>query len=210
MGRVSRCVRVEKLLAAAISSSITPPRRESSQQAVASRARGVMEGDFDFPGDLADVPGVSNDVLQRLDGDVLRSLALSQEQVEKFNRDGFVATEQPVFAGSDLDWLRTALDRLTCQDPPHPAVDLLHELHYNEAAGSGQVLFHCLGHWRLEPSFHHLVHDVQIGLPACQLLQGRSVRFWHDQAFVKPGGDGACVQWHQVCVPRLPRALCPS
>ena len=27
-----------------------------------------------------------------------------------------------------------------------------------------------------------------VALPASQLLHGRPVRFWHDQAFVKPGG----------------------
>ena len=150
----------------------------------------------DFPRDLADLPGPSADSLER-DADVLRALALSHEQVEKFNRDGFVATERPVFTTSQLDWLRRDLDRLTCQDPPHPKVDLLHELHYNEAKGSGQILFHCLGHWRVAHSFHDLLYNDAIGLPATQLLRGQKVRFWHDQAFVKPGRDGACVQWHQ-------------
>ena len=160
--------------------------------------------------DYADFAGPSDDVLPLPSGDTLRALALSHEQVEKFNRDGFVATERSVLSSAQLEQLRVDLDRLTCQDPPHPKVDLLHELHYNEAKGSGQVLFHCLGHWRAECSFWNLLYYNQIGLPASQLLQGKSVRFWHDQAFVKPGGDGACVQWHQVCVPRLPRALCPS
>ena len=27
----------------------------------------------------------------------------------------------------------------------------MHELHYNEAAGTDSVLFHCLGHWRSIP-----------------------------------------------------------
>ena len=150
---------------------------------------------MELPRDLADVPGPSPD--ERSIGDVLREQALSQEEVGKFNRDGFVATALPVISFSQLQQLRTALDKLTCHDPPHPKVDLLHELHYNEAAGSGQVLFHCLGHWRVEPSFWNLLYNDIIGVQACQLLKGRSVRFWHDQAFVKPGGDGACVQWHQ-------------
>ena len=59
------------------------------------------------------------------------------------------------------------------------------------------MIFHCLGHWRIAPSFHDVAFLDSICLPACQLLQGRPVRFWHDQAFVKPAGDGAVVQWHQ-------------
>lgn len=58
----------------------------------------------------------------------------------------------------------------------------MHELHYNEAAGSGSVLFHGLGHWRCAASFHDLLYLDAICLPASQLLQGRPVRFWHDQA----------------------------
>jgi len=58
----------------------------------------------------------------------------------------------------------------------------MHELHYNEAAGSGSVLFHGLGHWRCAASFHDLLFLDAICLPASQLLQGRPVRFWHDQA----------------------------
>ena len=169
--------------------------------------RGLWDPQAEGTVDYADI-GPPSDV--RVNGEALSALALSREQVEKFDRDGFVATDRPVFTASELDWLRQDLNRLTRQDPPHPKCDLLHELHYNEAAGSGQVLFHCLGHWRLARSFHGLVYHDAIALPASQLLQGRPVRFWHDQAFVKPGGDGACVQWHQVCVPRRPARLVPK
>ena len=36
--------------------------------------------------------------------------------------------------------LQADLDELVCPEPPHPRVDLMHELHYNEAEGSGSVL----------------------------------------------------------------------
>ena len=148
-----------------------------------------------LPRDLADcsVPIA----LEPLQGEALAALALSSAQVDKFDRDGFVATEQPVLTPAQLEQLRADLDALVSQQPPHPKVDLLHELHYNEAAGSDSVLFHCLGHWRCTPGFHDLAFLDAICLPASQLLHGRAVRFWHDQAFVKPGGNGAVVQWHQ-------------
>jgi hypothetical protein len=146
----------------------------------------------------------------RLSGEALGALALSQAQVDRFACDGFVGTDVPILTQRQLEQLRAELDALIDQVNPHPSVDLLHELHYNEAHGSGSVLFHCLGHWRISPGFHDILFLDSIGIAASQLLQGKSVRFWHDQAFVKPAGHGAVVQ---VCLPtcrsppRLPSLL---
>ena len=160
----------------------------------------------ELPRDLASLPagdsgsGFCGPILE---GAELMQLALTSEEVKKFDVDGFVATAAPVLTQRQLEALRADLDTLVDQEHPHPKLDLLHELHYNEAEGSGQVLFHCLGHWRCTASLHDLAFLDAICLPASQLLQGRVVRFWHDQAFVKPGGGGACVQWHQdySCMP---------
>ena len=165
--------------------------------ATAKRVRSEGPPPADLPYDLANLVGPSPAAPAPLTGDALLALALDQSQVDNYDRDGYVATEQPVLTPGQLEQLRRDLDALVDQADPHPKLDLLHELHYNEAQGSGQVLFHCLGHWRCAASFHDLAYLDAICLPASQLLQGRAVRFWHDQAFVKPGGEGACVQWHQ-------------
>ena len=159
-----------------------------------------MMADNELPRDLSELSGISNAGFAPapLSGmELATQHALTAEEVERYDRDGYVATSRPLLTPAQLEALRHDLDALTDQRNPHPKVDLLNELHYNEAEGSGQVLFHCLGHWRIAPSFHDVAFLDSICLPACQLLQGRPVRFWHDQAFVKPAGDGAVVQWHQ-------------
>mmetsp|Transcript_70447 Transcript_70447/g.194788 ORF Transcript_70447/g.194788 Transcript_70447/m.194788 type:complete len:366 (+) Transcript_70447:52-1149(+) len=152
-----------------------------------------------LPRDLAEVAGPTSTgfVPPPLSGSALAKLALSPEQVERFNSDGFVGTEGPVLTPEQLTQLRADLDALADQATPHPQCDLLHELHYNEAQGSDTALFHTLGHWRCAVSFHDILYLDAVTLPASQLLHGRPVRFWHDQAFVKPAGHGAVVQWHQ-------------
>eukprot|EP00746_Dinoflagellata_sp_MGD_P083239 gnl/MRDRNA2_/MRDRNA2_33150_c0_seq1.p1 gnl/MRDRNA2_/MRDRNA2_33150_c0~~gnl/MRDRNA2_/MRDRNA2_33150_c0_seq1.p1 ORF type:complete len:373 (+),score=73.78 gnl/MRDRNA2_/MRDRNA2_33150_c0_seq1:61-1179(+) len=152
-----------------------------------------------LPRDLAEVVGPTSAgfLAPPVDSEKLASFALSPEQVARFNEDGFVGTDEPVLTPAQLAQLRADMDALADEKTKHPDVDLLHELHYNEAAGSDSVLFHCLGHWRLAVSFHDILYLDAVNLPACQLLQGRPVRFWHDQAFTKPGGHGAVVQWHQ-------------
>ena len=149
-----------------------------------------------LPRDLSELAGPSDTgfLAPRPEGAALAALALTEAEVERFTKDGYVATSKPVLTPAQLEQLRADLDELVCPEPPHPRVDLMHELHYNEAEGSGSVLFHGLGHWRCAASFHDLLYLDAVALPASQLLQGRPVRFWHDQAFVKPSGEGAVVQ----------------
>ena len=144
---------------------------------------------MELPRDLADVPGPSPEE-ERSTAEVLREQALSQEEVRKFNRDGFVATALPgdqrsaqaasalrAEEGWRLPWTRRTR-KLT----------FFTSFTTTSSAGSGQVLFHSLGHWRVEPRV--LEPALQRHHRACRHagLQGRSVRFWHDQARVKPGG----------------------
>ena len=120
-----------------------------------------------LPRDLAECPGPTDTGFASppLEGAALSALALTADEVERFDRDGFVATAQPVLSQSQLEQLRCDLDALCDQADPHPKLDLLNELHYNEAAGSGQVLFHCLGHWRCSAGIALLATGAHGGAP---------------------------------------------
>ncbi len=76
----------------------------------------------------------------------------------------------------------------------------------NETNDPNHVLFHALGAWRCSKLFHDLVWHISVVIKAQQLLGGslrynlkyqNNIRFWHDQLFCKPPGNGACVAWHQ-------------
>lgn len=118
---------------------------------------------------------------------------LSVEQVQQFERDGFVIG--PRLLNSDQrDALCTELLELT--DPGHDGHELWYEYHSNESGDPDAVLFHALGSWRLRPAFHDALWNAAFTVPASQLLGG-SVRFWHDQLFCKPAKHGGVVAWHQ-------------
>ncbi len=125
--------------------------------------------------------------------DESEAAALTDEQLQQFNSDGFVVGPR-VLNDSQLAALRAELSELTV--PSHDGCELWYEYHSNESADPNQVLFHALGAWRLRPAFHDILWHSPITVPARQLLGG-AVRFWHDQLFCKPAQHGGVVAWHQ-------------
>jgi ectoine hydroxylase-related dioxygenase (phytanoyl-CoA dioxygenase family) len=99
-----------------------------------------------------------------------------------------------VLDARQLEALRAAVGRIA--EAPDDELGLLYEHNRNESDDPSRRLFHCLGHWRIEPALHDLLWHPALTLPASQLLGG-AVRFWHDQLFVKPARDGGVVAWHQ-------------
>jgi phytanoyl-CoA dioxygenase PhyH len=118
---------------------------------------------------------------------------LSQNQVEAFQRDGFLAGVQ-VLDDPQIETLRIELAAL--MEPLHPSHKLFHEYHSNESSDPETILFHALGAWRTGPAFHDVLWNPAFLVAASQLLDG-AVRFWHDQLFCKPAHHGGVVAWHQ-------------
>lgn len=119
---------------------------------------------------------------------------LSQEQVAFFNEEGYLAGVK-MLDEAQVEQLKVELDRL--MDPAHPLHHLFHEFHSNESTDPNAVLFHSLGHWRIEKGFHDLLWNPAFVMAASQLLGEQPVRFWHDQLFCKPAKHGGVVAWHQ-------------
>jgi Phytanoyl-CoA dioxygenase (PhyH) len=118
---------------------------------------------------------------------------LTNEQISRFNEQGYVAGIQ-VLDDRQVEILCSELAGLMKKS--HPGNHLFHEYHSNESKDPNSVLFHALGAWRTEPGFHDVLWSPAFLVPASQLLGG-SVRFWHDQLFCKPAHHGGVVAWHQ-------------
>jgi len=119
---------------------------------------------------------------------------LSEEQVRFFHEHGYLSGIKML----DEEQVTVLRDELALlMDPEHPRHALFHEFHSNESADPNAVLFHSLGHWRIEKGFHDVIWNPAFVMAASQLLGDQSVRFWHDQLFCKPARHGGVVAWHQ-------------
>lgn len=122
-----------------------------------------------------------------------RNYELSDEQIEFFHQNGYVAGIR-ILSQEQVDQLRLELNDLF--DPDHDGRELWHEYHTNESGDPNSILFHALGAWRIKPGFHDVLWHPAFTTAASQLLAG-PVRFWHDQLFCKPAKHGGVVAWHQ-------------
>jgi ectoine hydroxylase-related dioxygenase (phytanoyl-CoA dioxygenase family) len=120
---------------------------------------------------------------------------LSDEQVDFFNENGYLANVRILDNDQQIDQLLAELEQI--MDPTHPKHKLFYEFHSNESSDPNAVLFHSLGHWRITPGFHDVLWNPAFVVAASQLLGNRAVRFWHDQLFCKPAHHGGVVAWHQ-------------
>lgn len=118
---------------------------------------------------------------------------LSDEQIEFFNENGYLKGVR-ILDDEQIEILRDELKEL--MNPAHPGHHLFYEYNSNESADPNKILFHVLGAWRVSAGFHDLLWTPAFVAAASQLLEG-SVRFWHDQLFVKPAHHGGVVIWHQ-------------
>lgn len=120
-------------------------------------------------------------------------LPLAPDQIDFFHKNGYL-TGIGLWDAAEIDALRNELDEII--DGRYADASLFYEYNRNESTDPRLTLFHALGAWRVSPAFHDLVFHPLLAAAFSQLLGG-AVRFWHDQVFVKPAGDGGVVAWHQ-------------
>lgn len=119
---------------------------------------------------------------------------LSDDQVAHFHEYGYVSGIK-VLNEAQIEVLRKELSEVV--NPKHPAHHLFYEFHSNQSTDANAILFHSLGHWRITKGFHDVLWNPAFVMAAHQLLENKSVRFWHDQLFCKPARHGGVVAWHQ-------------
>jgi len=145
--------------------------------------------------DLSTIHQLISDLFQWPDTpEEWKQYELSKEQVEFFNKNGFVSGIK-MLDEKQVEKIRNELAEIA--DPKHPGHELFYEFHSNESTDPSTILFHALGEWRITEGLHDVLWNPRFLVAASQLLGNVPVRFWHDQIFWKPPKQGGVVAWHQ-------------
>lgn len=147
------------------------------------------------PQDLAAVPKLLGELFEQpRTAEAWAKYALSQEQIDAFNEDGFLTGVQ-ILSEEQVEKLCAELE--TLYDRNHPAAEYWYAYDCDVPTEDPRdKLFHSLGAWRIAPGFHDICWSPAFRMAAFQLLGG-PYRLLHDQLFCKPAKDGSVVAWHQ-------------
>jgi len=115
---------------------------------------------------------------------------LSQQQIDQYQRDGFLAIDDFLTSEELSDW-RTATEEAV-------ALRLAGQTLNNQGGANdyyANVFTQCLRLADIHPLMHQLIHDERVGEVAGRLAGVDGVRIWHDQALIKPP-YGNPTAWH--------------
>ncbi len=127
---------------------------------------------------------------------------LSQNQVDSFQRDGFL-NSGPVLDEGELDALRDELDRVLAIGPEGFDGEARKPVSFrdlNSPAESGESenpVWQIVNIWEASPAFERLIYHPFVVKAISQLAGHRELMVWHDQIQYKPAEAGGQTGWHQ-------------
>ena len=117
---------------------------------------------------------------------------LSDSDVERFDRDGFLAGPA-VLDPPRVEELRDEMARVLRAEAGAPAPVLMSNLRGDD----GSPVWQIVDIWRASDAFRRLIFDPLITAAVGQLARSSRLRIWHDQVQYKPAAIGGVNMWHQ-------------
>jgi len=119
---------------------------------------------------------------------------LTAEQVQQFQRDGFLLGPQVLSESTVAELQEETLRVIADQgDGSKPQPVLCH----NMTGNPDKAVWQIVDIWQASPAFRRLIEMPQIAEEIAQLSGGEEIRLWHDQIQYKPAAVGGPNHWHQ-------------
>ena len=126
---------------------------------------------------------------------------LTQEQMERFHRDGYLKFGS-VIEAAEVERLRAALDRVIAEELTRKDYsDLPPEFAYgHDRKGQDRqdvrAIHQFVNMWKVVPEYREVLHNPKITGVVRELMDVERIRLWHDQIISKPPGDNAHFSCH--------------
>ena len=118
---------------------------------------------------------------------------LTSEQVEQFNRNGFLNGGQ-ILDDAQVETLRDELQRVLAN---HETLDRKPVMLSNLSGNADAPVWQIVNIWEASDPFRELVGNPKIAEEIAQLTGAHELRIWHDQIQYKPAETGGVNMWHQ-------------
>ncbi|MBT3294871.1 MAG: phytanoyl-CoA dioxygenase family protein [Verrucomicrobia bacterium] len=118
---------------------------------------------------------------------------LTTDQVDRFERDGFVNGGQ-LLTDAEVESLRGELERVIEEDRRSGKSGALNVANLKS---SETPIIQIVNIWMGSDPFRDVMMRQDLGKVARELMGSQEVRIWHDQIQYKPSGNGGVNMWHQ-------------
>lgn len=130
---------------------------------------------------------------------------LTQEQVDRFYRDGYLKFRR-VVPNEQVERLRLALDDVIAEELAReedgslpPEFRYGHDRKGQDPTSSGRgarAIHQFVNIWKVRPEYRETIHNRDITGAVRDLMGASRVRLWHDQVISKPPGDNKKFAFH--------------
>ena len=115
------------------------------------------------------------------------SQSIRHEQIEFYQEHGAVFL--PGLFRDWIDEIAAGIEQNMCEPGPYAAENL--------ADGEAGRFFDDYCNWRRVPAFERVIQQSKLAEAASQLMQSRTVQFFHEHVLVKEPGTARATPWHQ-------------
>ena len=126
---------------------------------------------------------------------------LSDEQIDQFDRDGFLNSGEHLLTEAEVTELSEALDDIIVKGPEGFVEQDHAPVSFRSFSGSAdpesRPNWQIVNTWEASEAFHRLIFHPKIVSAISQLTRANDLMVWHDQVQYKPADYGGSTGWHQ-------------
>ena len=128
-------------------------------------------------------------------------MSLTAEQLERFDRDGYISIPHRLIEPDHLERLRGRYDaqfaeRRGTVGQGMRNLAVVGESESDPDADRSEEMLQIMEMWKLDDEYRQLLYHPPL-LDVAECLVGPDIQVFHDQALYKPAQHGGAVHWHQ-------------